>query len=153
MANQEPTSNLLIPFMSQIKVAKEKARRSIKRRIEYYRNKETQNENDAVGPEIAQLFDLEPETAQPSDLTDGQIEEIKPNVGEYWSLKKGQDLFVIIDSVTPLFVKYFQPSVPGGKNHILNNDSFPFLLEDLDKKIDAPKVVYTSKSRQYYDFE
>ena len=61
--NQE-TSTLLRPFVSQIKVTLEKARRNIKRRIDY---DQTQNQEEPISneePEIAPLFDLDVEESE-----------------------------------------------------------------------------------------
>ena len=97
---------------------------------------------DNEEPEIPQLFDL--------DINEAQ--EIKPKMGEYWSVKNNQNLFVVIETENPLSVKYFQPSVKG-QHHILNDTVYETLVEDLGIKIPAPKVKNSGRFRQFYEFE
>ena len=136
------SSVLLRPFVSQLKVTVEKARRSLKRRIEYNTQTKNQADSQISEPEIPQLFDL--------DIDENQ--EIKPKLGEHWSVKNSQDLFVVIETENPLSVKYFQPSVKG-EFHRLNDTVYEILAEDLGKKISAPKIKNSGKFRQFYEFE
>ena len=136
------SSVLLRPFVSQLKVTVEKARRSLKRRIEYNTQTKNQADSQISEPEIPQLFDLEIDETQ----------EIMPKLGEYWSVKNSQDLFVVIETENPLSVKYFQPSVKG-EFHRLNDTVYEILAEDLGKKISPPKIKNSGKFRQFYEFE
>ena len=79
---------------------------------------------------------------------------IKPEVGEYWTIKAGKDsfLYAIIESKTPLSVQYFAPSVKE-KCHIFNDPIFPVLVEDLGKKISPPEIKKLGKYRKFYYFE
>ena len=136
------SSVLLRPFVSQLKVTVEKARRSLKRRIDYNTKAKNQADSQISEPEIPQLFDL--------DIDENQ--EIKPKLGEHWSVKNSQDLFVVIETENPLSVKYFQPSVKG-EFHRLNDTVYEILAEDLGKKISPPKIKNSGKFRQFYEFE
>ena len=53
------SSVLLRPFVSQFKVTVEKARRSLKRRINYNTKAKNQADSQISEPEIPQLFDLD----------------------------------------------------------------------------------------------
>lgn len=141
------TSVFLRPFVSQFKVTIDKARRSLKRRIVYDKNQadiqiSENEETEETEAEMPQLFDLDVE----------EFEEIKPNIGEYWSIKNSQSLYVIIETSSPLTVKYFQPSVKG-EYHKLNDTIYEILIEDLGKKVLAPKVKNSGRFRQFYEFE
>ena len=142
-----PENSLLLrPFVSQFKVTVDKARRSLKRRIDYDNQLQIQNPvqtmENSQEDEIPQFFDLEVNEAS----------EIKPKVGEHWSVKNCQNLYVIIETENPISVKYFQPSVKG-EYHRLNDTVYEILTEDLGKKISAPKIKNLGKFRQFYQFE
>ena len=86
------------------------------------------------------LFDLEEEE-----------NEIKPIVGEYWTIKNGNHfLYAIITNDSPLEVNYFTPSVKGNF-YSLNETIFAVCSEDLKEKLEPPKIVPKGK-RKFYLF-
>ena len=144
LQDNSETSVLLRPFVSQFKVTVEKARRSLKRRIDYTIKAKRQANTEI--PEIE-----EPEVPQLFDIDMNEFQEIKPKMGEYWSVKDSQNLFVVIETETPLSVKYFQPSVK--EYHRLNDAVYEILVEDLGNKVSAPKIKSMGKFRQFFEFE
>ena len=170
--NKKETSTLLRPFLSQFKATKEKARRSVLRRIADSKRREIQNQvpSDVENNATPQLLDFDAdgnETPQfdveignennlvLSEEEESDREENNPEIGEYWSVKNEQNLFVIIENSNPLKVKYFKPTVPttvkGGK-HRLDDYVYDVLVEDLDEKISAPKVQI-GRTRNFYEFK
>ena len=88
------------------------------------------------------------------DMIGETIQEKKPEVGDYWTVKNGKThfLYSIITSTNPLTVKYFEPTVQG-KFHCLNDDIYPAFDQDLDKKISPPTIVSKGKFRKFYTFK
>ena len=75
-----------------------------------------------------------------------------PKEDEYWTVKNGKNsLFSVIVNEDPIEVKYFEPSVKG-ICHILNDEIFPVLIEDLGQKVSPPETIRRGR-RTFYCFE
>ena len=80
-------------------------------------------------------------------------QESKPNLGEFWKVRNGtQSLYAIISNENPLVVKYFTPTVKGNY-YFLDEKPFDVCFEDLDQKIDPPKIIPKGKRRKFYVFD
>ena len=88
------------------------------------------------------------------DATDENPQDLNPKVGEYWKVRIGSnDLYAIISNESPLEVKYFAPTAKSqGNLHYLNEDPFDVCFEDLQGKIDPPKIIEKGKFRKFYQF-
>ena len=49
-------------------------------------------------------------------------------------------------------MQYFEPTVKGNF-HSLNEAEFEVFFEDLDEKIEPPKILRKGRTRTFYDFE
>ena len=151
----QTTSRLFIPYLSQLKVINQKARRSIKNRIERARVKTQaeQNEtlaNDNVDIDIDEDEDRDEE--EPIFVVNDENKTTLPKVGEYWKIKNGTVyLYAIIAGLDPLSVNYFEPTVKK-ELHCLNDMVFDVYAEDLKEKLESPEMIQKGR-RKYYRFE
>ena len=109
--------------MSQLRSVNQKARRSIKCRIDRDRMSQKVEEAEPTENDIVEDTDLisgnAVEMESLFDLDQPQVyivqDELKPQVGEYWKVRNGRDyLFAIVTSEVPLEVRYFEPCVKKG---------------------------------------
>ena len=86
------------------------------------------------------------------DFEDEEENEVKPNLGEYWKIKNGNNfLFAQITSENPIVVKYFTPTVKG-TYYYLDEKPFDVCSDDLYEKIEPPKIIPKGKHRKFYQF-
>ena len=145
------TSNLFIPYVSELKATHQKARRQLKRRIDQYLKKQ----QTAVTAETSETsesenFDTFETLFDDNDATES---EVKPKKDEFWKIRNGRSgnfLYTLIVGENPLEVKYFEPTVKG-KHHCLNEAIFDAFIDDLEEKVEPPKVIKKGK-REYYSF-
>ena len=108
-------SKLFIPYLSQFKAAYQKARRSVKKRIEFkVPGKSTQKIYSHNIVEIS--TEGEVETVTPADsLSDETIsinieKNEKPEINQYWEISNGQDsLYAYVTETDPFMVQFFVP--------------------------------------------
>ena len=107
-------SKLFIPYLSQFKAAYQKARRSVKKRIEFkVPGKSTQKIYSHNIVEIS--TEGEVETVTPADSTDETIsinieKNEKPEINQYWEISNGQDsLYAYVTETDPFMVQFFVP--------------------------------------------
>ena len=160
MMSDSNTSKLFIPYLSQFKATYQKARRSIKKRIETKEKSriepsqliEPNTQQDRVNVEEA------PSSTPPSDNIEPMIEEQAPRpievpeVNQYWEISNGRDsLYGIVIQTDPFMVQYFEPNSRGDA-YKLNDIKFEVFSEDFVKKVEDPKVVAVGRSRVNYVF-
>ena len=136
------TSKLFIPYMSQFRATFQKARRSIKKRIETKASANPQlSKKDNVelpveGPlnnAEAATQPMEPATQSNGDETaldvsiDGSSEDL--DIGQYWEISIGKDLI------------YAQ---------VVEKDNFMVLCEDFVQKVQEPQLIAVGRSRVNY---
>ena len=94
-----------------------------------------------------------------SEEEESDREENNPEIGEYWSVKNEQNLFVIIENSNPLKVKYFKPTVPttvkGGKHRlddyvydvlaVVHKGQADILIDHLNQTNDTGTMKFTLK--------
>lgn len=162
------TSSLLGPYVSQLRVVHDHARRSVRKRITLFRSRnkpQTDEPVDVTDPlqtfdeetieddeitansdDEVQIFDNE--TIEDNITANDEDEVYKPQVGDYCTIKSGKNsfLYAVIEIENPLWVKYF---TEWSNYHTLNNT---VLMQDLGKKVSPPKVEKRGK-REFYHFE
>ena len=123
----------------------------IKKRIELTR---TTNKNGGIEDVQIENGDETNNEEEPGFIFEN-IPEIQPEIeiGQYWKVKNGtHSLYAVISSKEPIEVQYFEPTVQGNF-HSLNETEFEVFLEDLDEKIEPPKILRKGRTRTFYDFE
>ena len=78
--------------------------------------------------------------------------EIKPAIGEYWSVSGAKNSFVVVVQENPLKVNYFLTSVKGKSYRLDEEIAWPILRKDLEKKVSAPRRE-EGRTRTFYFFE
>ena len=136
------TSKLFIPYMSQFRATFQKARRSIKKRIETKASANPQlSKKDNVELPVegplnnveAATQPMEPATKSNRDETalnvpiDGSSEDL--DIGQYWEISIGKDLI------------YAQ---------VVEKDNFMVLREDFVQKVQEPQLIAVGRSRVNY---
>ena len=137
------TSKLFIPYMSQFQATFQKARRSIKKRIETKASANPQlSKKDNVelpveGPlnnAEAATQSMEPATQSNGDeaaldvSTDGSSEN--PDIGQYWEISNGKDsIYAQVVEKDPFIVQFFEPNSTGDA-YRLNDLKFEVLHKD-----------------------
>ena len=141
------TSKLFIPYMSQFQVTFQKARHSIKKRIETISSANPQlSKKDNVelpveGPlnnAEAATQPMEPATQSNRDLTaldvsiDGSGED--PDIGQYWEASNSKhSIYSQVVEKDPFMVQFFEPNSIGDA-YRLNDLKFEVLHEDFVQK-------------------
>ena len=164
MMTDSSTSKLFIPYLSQFKATYQKARRSIKKRIE---TKETSHieptrliepntEQDRIDTEEAPANTPPPANAEPVIEENFQeqapLSVEVPDVNQYWEISNGRDsLYGIVIQTDPFMVQYFEPTSRGNA-YKLNDIKFEVFSEDFVKKVEDPKVFAVGRSRVNYIF-
>ena len=137
------TSKLFIPYMSQFRAAFQKARGSIKKRIETKASANPQlSKKDNVelpveGPlnnTKAATQPMEPAAQSNGDETalvvpiDGSSED--PDIGQYWEISNGKDsIYAQVVEKDPFMGQFFEPNLIGDA-YRLNDLKFKVLHED-----------------------
>ena len=148
------TSKLFIPYMSQFRATFQKARRSIKKRIETKASANPQlSKKDNVelpveGPlnnAKAATQPMEPATQSNGDKTaldvsiDGSSED--PDIGQYWEISNGKDsIYAQVVEKDPFMVQFFEPNSIGDA-YRLNDLKFEVLHEVLLRKVQEPLLL------------
>ena len=124
------SSKLFIPYLSQFKVTYQKARRSVKNRIEFeVTEKSTQ---EIYSHNIVEIStEGEVETLTPADsLSDETIcinieNNEKPEINQYWEVSNGKDsLYAYVVETDPFMVQYFVPKTSRSDAYRLNDVKF-----------------------------
>ena len=124
------SSKLFIPYLSQFKVTYQKARRSVKNRIEFeVPEKSTQ---EIYSHNIVEIStEGEVETLTPADsLSDETIcinieNNEKPEINQYWEVSNGKDsLYAYVVETDPFMVQYFVPKTSRSDAYRLNDVKF-----------------------------
>ena len=161
------TSKLFIPYMSQFRATYQKARRSIKKRVEsktshMKTNTQQDQVNDTdqisvnVSPseevEAAQFIESNPEQLEATSNDDPPPKET-PDVNQYWEISNGRDsLYGIVIQTNPLMVQYFEPTSRGDA-YKLNDMKFEVFSADFVRKIKEPELIAVGRSRVNYVFD
>ena len=153
------TSKLFISYMSQFRATFQKARRSIKKRIETKASANPQlSKKDNVklpveGPlnnvEAANQ-PMEPVTQSNGDetaldvSTDGCSED--PDIGQYWEISNREDsIYAQVAEKDPFMVQFFEPNSIGDA-YRLNHLKFEVLHEDFVQKVQEPQIIAVKRS-------
>ena len=119
------TSESFIPYMSQFRATFQKARRSIKKRIEVSANPQLSKKDNVELPVEGPLNNaeaatqpMEPATQSNGDETgldvsiDGSSED--PDIGQHWEISNGKDsIYVQVVEKDPFPVQFFEPNSIG----------------------------------------
>ena len=173
------TSKMFIPYISQFRATFQKARRSIKKRIEtkestnsQHSNKDSDSSNNVEATQptepIVQSTESVAQSTEPADQCaesvvqskgdetildasiDGSNEE--PDVDQYWEISNGKDsMYAQVIEKDPFMVKFFEPT-SRRDTYRLNDLKFEILLEDFVKKVQEPQLVAVGRSRVNYIF-
>ena len=171
------TSKLFIPYMSQFRATYQKARRSLKKRIDTKASTVNSNLQDQ------QVCDPVDDTETPAEepleenelAVDIQSEEnelaiasspketstlneptvrnsAKPGIGQYWEISNGNDsLNALIIEKDPYIVQFFDLT---GRNDVykLNDLKFEVLPEDFVRKLEERRLIPVGRSRVSHVF-
>ena len=159
------TSKLFIPYMSQFRATFQKARRSIKKRIETKASanpqlsKKDNLELPVEGPlnnAEAATQPMEPATQTNGDETalatsiDGSSDD--PDIGQYWEISNGKDsIYAQVVEKDPFMVQFFEPNSIGDA-YRLNDLKFEVLHEDYVRKVQEPQLIAVGRNRVNYIF-
>ena len=110
------TSKLFVPYMSQFRATFQKARRSIKKRIETKASANPQFSKKDNAEAASQP--IEPATQSNGDETaldvsiDGSSED--PDIGQYWEISNGKDsIYAQVVEKDPFMLQFFEPNSIG----------------------------------------
>ena len=121
---------------------------------EYLDTNENIENNDKAEEEENQEEENREEENQEEENEEEENQEKKdPKIGEFWRVKPRQD-FVVIESLELdiIGVKFFTKSPRGTENYSKDREPHFICSDDLDKRIDPPKILGKG-SRTYYSFE
>ena len=149
------TSKLFIPYLSQFRATYQKARRSLKKRIEVKspenkpRNpQEFERRRNTGNRDFQTVITPDEELSTWNGLPDTE----GPDVNQYWEVSNGKDsLYVYIVEKNPFMVQFFELNARGD-SYRLNDLKFEVLIEDLVRKVDEPQMIPVGKSRVNYIF-
>ena len=152
------TSKLFIPYLPQFKVTYQKARRSVKKRIESrVPEKSTQEINSHDIVEIS--TEGEVETVTPADSLSDEAISInienheKPEINQYWEISTGKcSLYAYVVETDPFMVQLFEPNTSRSDAFRLNDVKSEVLPEDFVRKVKDPQLVAIGRSRVNYVF-
>ena len=156
------TSKLFISYMSQFRATFQKARRSIKKRIEtkasanHQLSKKDNMElpvEDPLNNAEAATQPMEPATQSNGDKTaldvsiDGNSED--SDIGQYWEISNGKDSIYAQVEKDSFMVQFFEPNSIGDA-YRLNDLKFEVLHEDFVRKVQEPQLIAVGRSRVNY---
>ena len=151
-------SKLFIPYLFQLRVTYQKARRSIKKRIESKVPEKLTQEIDSHN--IVEIFtEGELETVTPADsLSDETISINNENnekleINQYWGISNGKDsLYTYVIETDPFMVQFLEPNTSRSDAYRLNDVRFEVLPEDFVGKVKDPQLVAVGRSRVNHVF-
>ena len=123
------TSKLFIPYLSQFRATYQKARRSVKKRIESKVPEKSTQEIDSHN--IVEIStEGEVETVTPADSLSDETISInienneKPEINQYWEISNGKDsLYAYVVETDPFMVQFFEPNTSRSDAYRLNDKS------------------------------
>ena len=156
------TSKLFVPYLSQFRVTYQKARRSIKKRIEPNRLNEVKFEElseDSVSKKSTQEIDshniveISTEGAAESVTPADSLSDETISINQYWEISNRKDsLHAFVVETGPFMVQFFEPNTSRKDTYRLNDVKFEVLPEDFVRKVKDPQLVAAGRSRVSYVF-
>ena len=143
------TSMLFIPYLSESRVAYQKARRSVKKQIEPNLLNDVKFEvlpEDFVPEKSTQGIDLH-------NIVEISTESEADTVTPVDSLSDKTININIENNEKPKIDEYWEPNTSGNGAYWLNDVKFEVLPEDFVQKVKDPELVTVGKSRVNYVFE
>ena len=148
------TSKIFIPYLSQFKMKYQKARRSVKKRIESkLTERSTQKINSHNIVDIS--TEVEVENVRPAhSLSDETISintenNERPKINQYWKISNGKDsLYAYAVEMDPFMVQFFELNTSRSDAYRLND----VLPEDFVRKVKDPQLVAVGRSPVNYVF-
>ena len=136
----------------------QKARRSVKKRIESKVPEKSTQEIDSHN--IVEIFtEGEVETVTPADSLSDETISInienneKPEIIQYWEISNGKDsLYAYFVETDPFMVQFFEPNTSRSDAYRLNDVKFEVLPENFVRKMKDPQLVAVGRSPVNYVF-
>ena len=152
------TSKLFPPYLSQFSVTYQKARRSVKKRIESKVPEKSTQEIDSHN--IVEIStEGEVETVTPADSLSDETISInienneKPEIIQYWEISNGKDsLYAYFVETDPFMVQFFELNTSRSDAYRLNDVKFEVLPENFVRKMKDPQLVAVGRSPVNYVF-
>ena len=145
------TSKLFIPYLSQFRATCQKARRSVKKRIEPKVPEKSTQEIDSHN--IVEIStEGEVQTVTPADSLSDETISInienneKPEINQYWEISDGKDSsYAYFVETDPFMVQFFEPNTSRSDAYLLNDVKFEVLPEDFFSKGERSTVGCSRK--------
>ena len=152
------TSDLFILYLSQFRATYQKARRSVKKRIES-KVTETSTQKTVSHNIIEITTEGEVKTVRPDDsLSDETISmnienNEKPKINQYWKVSNGKDsLYTYVVEKGRFMMQFFELNTSKSDAYRLNDVNFEVFPEDFVRKVKDPQLVAIGRSLVSYVF-
>ena len=139
-------------YFSQFRATYQKARRSVKKRIESKVSEKSTQEIDSNNiVEISTEGEFETVTLADS-LSDETISinienNENPEIKQYWEISTGKDsLYAYVVETDPFIVQFFEPNTSRSDAYWLNDVRFEVLPEDFVLKVKDPQLVVVGRN-------
>ena len=146
------TAKLSMSYFSQFRATYQKARRSVKKRIESKVSEKSTQEIDSNNiVEISTEGEFETVTLADS-LSDETISinienNENPEIKQYWEISTGKDsLYAYVVETDPFIVQFFEPNTSRSDAYWLNDVRFEVLPEDFVLKVKDPQLVVVGRN-------
>ena len=146
------TAKLFMSYFSQFRATCQKARRSVKKRIESKVSEKSTQEIDSNNiVEISTEGEFETVTLADS-LSDETISinienNENPEIKQYWEISTGKDsLHAYVVETDPFIVQFFEPNTSRSDAYWLNDVRFEVLPEDFVLKVKDPQLVVVGRN-------
>ena len=146
------TAKLFMSYFSQFRATYQKARRSVKKRIDSKVSEKSTQEIDSNNiVEISTEGEFETVTLADS-LSDETISinienNENPEIKQYWEISTGKDsLHAYVVETDPFIVQFFEPNTSRSDAYWLNDVRFEVLPEDFVLKVKDPQLVVVGRN-------
>ena len=146
-----------MPYLSQFRATYQKARRSVKRRMESNVPESTQEIDSHNVIEISTEGKIE--TVAPADSLSEETISInienneKPEINQYWEISNSKDsLSTNVSETDSSMIQLFKLNTSRSDTYGLNDVKFEVLPEDFVRKVKDPHLVAVGRSRVNYVF-
>ena len=152
------TWNLFIPYLSQFRATYQKARRSVKKRIES-KVTETSTQKIVSHNIIEITTEGEVKTVRPVDSLSDETIRInienneKPKINQYWKISNGKDsLYTYVVETGPFMMQFFELNTSKSDAYRLNDVNFEVFPEDFVRKVKDSRLVAIGRGLVSYVF-
>ena len=146
-----------MPYLSQFRATYQKARRSVKRRMESNVPESTQEIDSHNVIEISTEGKIE--TIAPADSLSDETISInienneKPEINQCWEISNSKDsLSTYVSETDSSMIQLFKLNTSRSDTYGLNDVKFEVLPEDFVRKVKDPHLVAVGRSRVNYVF-